>query len=566
MAKHRLASWSTEKLITMKFIILFFVYLSFLHSQDTELVTVEPVNSRPGKIVFKSTGGVPLATSGNDIMLYNKNKKLYCKDANDNNCFSSSENIISVLDYGAIGNGTTNDTTSIQNAITALAEAGGTIYFPNGTYLTSGITVSSKTNIVCQDPTNTIILYSGSSTAIVQATLGFDKKLSINNCGITKQSSQAGTAISMQGVWSSIIQNNIITNFNIGIDLNGTSYGTYFNRIVGNTILNTATGIRLTGGSSQAANANTISDNRITGAITGIKGVAGSGIVQGNLILRNDIEEFATGTSYGIDYQGDNSLLSENWVETTCSSTCTGIYLRGSGNNLLANKYSLVGSGFTQLDYDNTSANYIMEISTGSTPIYYIGDVTGSAQLHLKSSGSTAVKLTNTSNTSSNRNWSFILSSDKICLNQLADNGTTVLNAPACWTLAGLLEQNRSVTIGGVGTEALLFARSANATRELRFGCQNAGSYCVIGTTGSTDVGIESNSQEVLRLTTTGNVKITGNSNTGVLELGIITFANLGSNSNGSIIYCSDCNKTTPCTFGGTGALAKRLNGTWDCN
>lgn len=35
---------------------------------------------------------------------------------------------------------------------------------------------------------------------------------------------------------------------------------------------------------------------------------------------------------------------------------------------------------------------------------------------------------------------------------------------------------------------------------------------------------------------------------------------------NGTFVYCSDCTKATPCASGGTGAMAKRLNGAWDCN
>lgn len=46
-----------------------------------------------------------------------------------------------------------------------------------------------------------------------------------------------------------------------------------------------------------------------------------------------------------------------------------------------------------------------------------------------------------------------------------------------------------------------------------------------------------------------------------------VTFANLpAAPANGMIIYCSDCTKATPCAAAGTGALAVRLNGAWDCN
>ena len=45
-----------------------------------------------------------------------------------------------------------------------------------------------------------------------------------------------------------------------------------------------------------------------------------------------------------------------------------------------------------------------------------------------------------------------------------------------------------------------------------------------------------------------------------------VAFANLPLAKDGSEIYCSNCRKTTPCTAGGTGAVAKYLNGAKDCN
>ena len=42
---------------------------------------------------------------------------------------------VNVMDYGAVGNGTTNDRTAIYNAATALGVKGGIVYFPPGKYL-----------------------------------------------------------------------------------------------------------------------------------------------------------------------------------------------------------------------------------------------------------------------------------------------------------------------------------------------------------------------------------------------------------------------------------------------
>jgi hypothetical protein len=43
-------------------------------------------------------------------------------------------------------------------------------------------------------------------------------------------------------------------------------------------------------------------------------------------------------------------------------------------------------------------------------------------------------------------------------------------------------------------------------------------------------------------------------------------FASLGTPINGTFYYCNDCTVANPCGAGGTGALAKRLNGVWVCN
>lgn len=44
-----------------------------------------------------------------------------------------------------------------------------------------------------------------------------------------------------------------------------------------------------------------------------------------------------------------------------------------------------------------------------------------------------------------------------------------------------------------------------------------------------------------------------------------LTFATLGTPANGAIVYCSDCTSVNPCAGSGSGALAKRENGAWNC-
>lgn len=55
---------------------------------------------------------------------------------------------LNVKDYGATGNGSSNDTSAVQSAITALPSTGGTVYFPAGTYLVDNITLPAFPKVV----------------------------------------------------------------------------------------------------------------------------------------------------------------------------------------------------------------------------------------------------------------------------------------------------------------------------------------------------------------------------------------------------------------------------------
>src|ERR1019366_2384872 len=76
------------------------------------------------------------------------------------------QTVYNVRDYGAVGNGTTDDTTSLTNTLAAaVAAGGGTVYLPPGTYkVTSTITLVSNILIRGAGTNNTIITCSSSMT------------------------------------------------------------------------------------------------------------------------------------------------------------------------------------------------------------------------------------------------------------------------------------------------------------------------------------------------------------------------------------------------------------------
>lgn len=75
------------------------------------------------------------------------------------------DSAVNVKDYGAAGDGTTDDTTAITNAINA--SAGQSTFFPEGTYLVDTITISSASNYLLSLDTDAIIKHKDSATDVM---------------------------------------------------------------------------------------------------------------------------------------------------------------------------------------------------------------------------------------------------------------------------------------------------------------------------------------------------------------------------------------------------------------
>ena len=73
---------------------------------------------------------------------------------------------ISVKDFGAVGNGTTDDTAAIQNAINYVTSVKGKLYFPTGTYLHATTLIFKYNVIYYGDGQGSILKYTGTSDQI----------------------------------------------------------------------------------------------------------------------------------------------------------------------------------------------------------------------------------------------------------------------------------------------------------------------------------------------------------------------------------------------------------------
>lgn len=103
---------------------------------------------------------------------------------------------VNVKTYGATGDGTTDDTEAIQNAIDAVASGGGVVYLPEGTYkLSSALTVNSDLHLRGAGDACTILVQSATDE---NGLTGVDvSRLAVTNLKLLGPASGTGIGISL---------------------------------------------------------------------------------------------------------------------------------------------------------------------------------------------------------------------------------------------------------------------------------------------------------------------------------------------------------------------------------
>ena len=259
-----------------------------------------------------------------------------------------------VKDFGAVGDGITNDTTAIQNALNSMT-SGGTLFFPAGTYLLNTLTIPNTSQKA--------IKLSGVGSWTVNGTTGYGATILKSAAAeplLTIPSTSSGTAV----------ENLYFFGNNVGtIGINGQAGKITVESC--QTIGFTTAGISMTGGLCAILNCNSTgnggdglqmaSDGRVFGSYLSANqgyGIINTGTNLGGTLIANN--EIAFNTKGGL-YVDASTVSSGNLFISGC-------YIEGNGSTATAGQtvhqcYFYGGSGRT-LRNVKMENNYISNFFT----------------------------------------------------------------------------------------------------------------------------------------------------------------------------------------------------------
>jgi nitrous oxidase accessory protein NosD len=119
-------------------------------------------------------------------------------------------NSVNVRDYGATGNGVTDDGPYIQNAINAATPSGAGVFFPAGTYLFASSLVFNGLAVTGVGPTSTLLAANSSAQVVLTGTGPSIQYMQISTQGLTTTSLGACNVYAVHAV-SFTVSNNTIT-------------------------------------------------------------------------------------------------------------------------------------------------------------------------------------------------------------------------------------------------------------------------------------------------------------------------------------------------------------------
>jgi hypothetical protein len=529
--------------------------------------------------------------------------------------------VFNVKAYGAVGNGSSNDTSAFDSAVTAACAAGsGTIFFPPGTYATttgfivgngSPSTNSTCNNVAVECAEGATLKWTGSSPSSITPILKFSGPMfggGVRGCIIDANSVQGVQAVMWQNATNHINSHVVARNINRAhayetnnLNPSGT-YGSCYMHFQDMRNESTSTGASgwLMDGSAVAGSCSakvyggeikfdgssidSVQYIRITNVGTcssapsvTISGGSGSGATATAYVTSGVLYGVRV-TKQGSGYTSDPSVS----FGAGCSVTPTAVAQRTpravrmgqADNNLFQQNHFSWGSGSTHAAIELNASWHNSQY--GAYPAFNTFD-------HSVPNGGVVTNGT-IANTNSVTNIHFgeFACDDFGCLS----NTSTMFYSGQAGTISTSNTYARAfVSSTSEPAISMLHHNYVGGSGSTRTGAScfstTTGLYttsilaCLGGVTGLGGIGGGSGPTDgdhlALYTNTGGGLSKSYKfyvGSYGIAQIGI-NFSTLSSSTvaNGTLTYCTDCLvNSVPCSGSSTGAFAKRLNGAWRCD
>jgi len=276
---------------------------------------------------------------------------------------------VSVKDFGAVGDGVTDDLTEIQAAIDFVeAAGGGQVFFPAGDYLISAkLTADSDVALVGEGQDVSRILGDNLTTALISSSVVATRffRWTFRDIGFDNQdrANAGGIGIDATNISMATFDNVQISNVEKGLLLvkNGASGGAFYNDFYSLRIITVDTGIDI----GDTANENRFYGGRINDCITGV-------VIDdntSNTFWGTAVEVFTTAFSISPSNTTQYTKLNDVRLENTPTSG-TGILIGATAQSTYIKQPMFVGltADITDGGVDtNIDSDNIFQHGTGST-------------------------------------------------------------------------------------------------------------------------------------------------------------------------------------------------------
>jgi len=483
----------------------------------------------------------------------------------------------SVLDFGADPTGQTDSTTAIQNAINAAAAAnpvgasttGSTgnartiLFFPAGVYVISSTLtfqpfvnyVGVRATTVDATPNAPTSSYTSSRGTILRATTSLYTNITANQGVMIYVPTGDITIENMQFVGTASINSNPSTAIQWG-----SSGGV---ATTGKTFETDGTGQNCSGVYMSGCTFYTFISAWFCNSLNDaffyqVRFETNTTCV--NFSVNTVSPKTQSAEFYGCVFYGHISGMVFG-AGTVYSVNVVGGYFSSAQNNVQHIGYLNSTSGPT-LTLTFTAVTFTTS-GTNSFHFYMAGNYTGATNRLLASNCSFTgggVNITQNGGSAAFTDWSFDNCNFTVDIFYITNASRGRIRG--CVFYLGSIQITTSTYI--TMAENTFLGYSSNA---ISISTANCG-YCSIlnnvfsGNSGNIAINTDSTNATVFMQ---NNIGITTYPNIGIIldNVNAITYANLPASSNGSMIYCSNGTIANPVASGGTGCIAKRLNGVW---